>query len=314
MVLSDGFVAAAIAALGVATALGFSSFWLLALLGHFRRHVAGLALILASLALLATWPLALRILACGGALAICAFNVMWMRRAMPASRAGEGDGIVLRVIFANVLDSNEEFGLLIDWVKTEKADILMASEVTDRWVAELRALEPQLPYGHGARPGEVAILSRLPIAELQDDPALSFARLATVEIATPAGPVQLVAVHPRVPTRGTKLAAMNARVIAAVGSLASNARGGVIVAGDFNSTPWSPALRQTVAEARLTYGHGAQKPTWPTWLPVWLGLPLDHILVGGGCTIIALRHGPHIGSDHRPILADICYFPSFPAP
>ncbi len=302
--LGSAGLAGAIALLGLATVAGFSSVWLLALLGHFRRHVAAFALILALLALLATWPPALKVAMCAAALAICALNMISMRRAMPISPSGARDGVMLRVVFANVLDSSEEFGPLVEWVRSEKADILLACEVTPRGVSALRALEPQLPFGHGLRRGEVMILSRLPLAESQVDPSLSFVRLASAAIATPAGPVQLVVAHPPAP-RDRAQAVTNARTIAATGSVAGKAQGGVIVAGDFNSTPWNPAFRAMVARAGLAFGPGALKPTWPTWLPAWLGLPLDHILVGGGCTIVERRHGPNTGSDHRPILADI---------
>ena len=302
-------VVAGIALLAMATILAFSRFWLLALLVHIRRHVAILALILALPAALTTGPPMLAILLCGAALAICAFNVVLTRRRMPASPEGKCHGLVLRVIFANVLHSNEQFQRLIAWVKAENADILMASEVTDRWVAALRALEPQLPFGHGARHGEVAILSRLPIGRSQNDPALGFARLATAEIATPAGPVELVVVHPP-PAMPAACAATNLRVIAAAGQLARKAGGRVIVAGDFNATPWSPAFRAMLGESGLALGRGAGRPTWPTWLPAWLGLPIDHILAGRGCLILQRRHGPRIGSDHRPVLADIRCFPA----
>jgi endonuclease/exonuclease/phosphatase (EEP) superfamily protein YafD len=311
--LCNASVAGAIAVLGAATILGFSNFWLFALFEHLRRHIAGLALLMMPLAVLTTGPPALKILMGGGALVICAFNIMWMRRATPGSPTVGRDGVVLRVIFANVLDSNERFGLLVEWVKAEQADILMASEVTEQWVAALRALEPQLPYGHGARHGEVAILSRLPIARTHDDPSLSFARIAAAEIVTSVGPVELVVVHPR-PRLRAALAAVNVRVIAAAAKLAGKARGGVIVAGDFNTPPWSPAFSGMVAQCGLTFGRGAWRATWPTWLPGWLGLPFDHILAGGGCTIVDRRHGPRIGSDHRPILADIRCIPPLSAP
>lgn len=306
--LGSASVAGAIALLGMATLLGFSNFWLFALLEHLRRHIAGLALIVAPLAVLTTGPSTFTILMGSAALAICAFNIVWMRKATPASPAIERDGVVLRVIFANVLETNEKFGLLVDWVKAEQADIVMASEVTERWVAALRALEPQLPYGHGARRGDVAILSRLPILRSHDDPSLGFARIAAVEIATPVGPVELVVVHPR-PRLRAALAAVNVRVIAAAESLVRKARGGVIVAGDFNTPPWSPAFSSMVSQGGLTFGRGARDATWPTWLPGWLGLPFDHILAGGGCMIVERRHGPPIGSDHRPILADIRCIP-----
>jgi len=85
-------------------------------------------------------------------------------------------------------------------------------------------------------------------------------------------------------------------------------RSSLIVAGDFNSTPWSFALRRQdgrFALRRLTRG----KFTWPTarfksWglaspLPF---LPLDHVYVGKAWRATSVSLGPSLGSDHRPVV------------
>ena len=80
----------------------------------------------------------------------------------------------------------------------------------------------------------------------------------------------------------------------------------MIVAGDFNTTPWSPYFRDLVAAAGLrnaAEGHG-YVGTWPAWF--WPALiPIDHVLLKGPLVATSVRRGPAIGSDHFPIIADV---------
>ena len=80
----------------------------------------------------------------------------------------------------------------------------------------------------------------------------------------------------------------------------------LIVAGDFNTTPWSPHFADLLAAAGLRNaadGHG-YLGTWPPWF--WPGLiPIDHVLLKGPLAVTTLRRGPQIGSDHFPIIADL---------
>ena len=84
--------------------------------------------------------------------------------------------------------------------------------------------------------------------------------------------------------------------------------GPLIVAGDFNCTPWSPFFSDLLAATGLhdsALGFGV----WPTWnsslLP--LGLKIDHVLVTGG--VVARNHqvGADVGSDHFPVIVDLAY-------
>ncbi len=80
----------------------------------------------------------------------------------------------------------------------------------------------------------------------------------------------------------------------------------LIVAGDFNLTPWSVAMRrldQTLGPARVT----RSLPTWPAlrWtVPI---LPIDHAFLGAGLTVHKVSNGPALGSDHIPIVIELSH-------
>ena len=80
----------------------------------------------------------------------------------------------------------------------------------------------------------------------------------------------------------------------------------MIVAGDFNATPWSPHFRDLLATTGLRDAGSGRGwlPTWPTWLGP-AGIPIDHVLVKGPVTVAGLSLGPDVGSDYRPLVADL---------
>lgn len=86
---------------------------------------------------------------------------------------------------------------------------------------------------------------------------------------------------------------------------AAMANEALIVAGDFNMTPWSPAYR---ALRRDSYLHSATRfaRTWPSPAPF---VPLDHILYRGQVEIVkaeAWLGGPaRTASDHLPVVVEL---------
>jgi endonuclease/exonuclease/phosphatase (EEP) superfamily protein YafD len=90
-------------------------------------------------------------------------------------------------------------------------------------------------------------------------------------------------------------------------------RNDVILAGDFNATPWSFSLRRFDTDSGLTR-HTRAIPTWPAqaWtrlnLPALFAfLPIDHIYSGAAWRPIMVRRGPRTSSDHYPIEATFRY-------
>ena len=66
--------------------------------------------------------------------------------------------------------------------------------------------------------------------------------------------------------------------------------GPLVVAGDFNITPYSPYFVDWLAASGLTDSRRGRtlSVSWPTTLP-WLGIPIDHVAVNDGFTIVSHR-------------------------
>jgi len=84
----------------------------------------------------------------------------------------------------------------------------------------------------------------------------------------------------------------------------------VILAGDFNATPTSPSTASLTALGFTdAYDLGGYGPghTWPnrTFAKFLPGIRIDHVYLSEGPTCTASHVGEPIGSDHRPVIADI---------
>jgi len=78
----------------------------------------------------------------------------------------------------------------------------------------------------------------------------------------------------------------------------------LVLMGDFNSVPWSRTQKALRAATGLK-NDGPMVPTWPSWQPSWIRLPIDQIFTRGALTRLDFRHGKYIGSDHLPVEAEI---------
>lgn len=298
-------VLAALTLVGATTA-SFSRDWRLALLAHFRPHLAAGSLLGAIVILFVALPFLLKLLLLWALVAVAAVNVWEVFRSTREGKK-EAGGQRLRLAFANVLVTNLDHRRVIDWVREEKPDVFVATEVLRRWPAALAVLEDEFPYVVRSRIGDVAIFSRHPF---DGEPQHLFAEIGHAAAVRING-VTLVGVHTATPEEFNHSRACD-ELIGMVGDLVRIASGPIVVAGDFNATPWSRPIVKLVAETGLAFGPGARLGTFPAELsglklPAWFALPIDMVLAGHGAAVIACRHGPRVGSDHWPVIAEICY-------
>jgi len=286
-------------------------FWWADLLVHFRPHylLAGLLLlavglwqrrrswqVAAVLTLLLNAPTALQ----GGG------GLLPRAQAQPMVAAA---GQPVRIAALNLLWRNTRHAAALDWARSSNADILVFVEVDPRWQQALAALRRDYPHAQSLqRAGHsgTLLLSRWPLlAATPLDAGTVGTPELVVDVATPGGPLRVIAVHATWPL-GPTVSAARAREFAAIAAAARSAARPVVAIGDFNVTPASPHFGALLARGQLrdaAAGYGWQ-PTWPSLLPL-LGLRIDHALVSAQIAVNSFARGRVQGSDHRPILVDL---------
>ncbi len=289
--------------------------WWADLLVHFRVQYLACALLLGGLAF---WR-ARRDWLAGAAIALL-LNAppvlrLWFappadRVAVTAPQGAAGAALPrLRLGSANLLWHNRMHASAIDWARGTNADVLVFVEVDEPWYEALQALRSQYAYEYADLRfvhGGTLVLSRWPLQHVERLRAESGgAPNVVIDVAMPRHPWRLIAVHASWPL-GAAVSRERAADFAAIAAAARAASLPVVVAGDFNVSPWSPHFEALLRAGTLrdaAAGRGWQ-PSWPTFLPPF-GIQIDHALVSPSVQVNSFGRGRIQGSDHRPILVDL---------
>jgi endonuclease/exonuclease/phosphatase (EEP) superfamily protein YafD len=226
-----------------------------------------------------------------------------------AAVAARPDSVPVRLLLANLQYSNGAYAEFTRLVGDQRPDVIVVQEVTPAWAAALAALDKRYPARKlVAREGAfgIGILSRWPLhdVELWDfghpaHPAL------LAHIATGSGRLALLAVHPPPPVSAELFAARNDQLHRAAALLRRLGTRTVLL-GDLNTSPWSPYFARLLEQSGLTSvreGFGLL-PTWPSFFPPAM-IPIDHCLISRDARVAGVKTGPHIGSDHLPLVIDL---------
>ena len=300
--------AAALLAVTIFVLLG-RVWWVFDLFTHFRVQYFVAATVLAVVALvLRAYPSA----AVFAALALShglVIKNLWFGDG--ASEAGK-NGMSLRVITANVLNSNRTPKKVADFVRHAEGDVVILIDARrDHWLPVLG--EIGLRYPHRApktwsEGGPIILFSRFPVLRYQQiEPPRGERPYLEAELSVDERIVTVLGVHPASPTMTDPTDSWQRNhSLNHIGRTMEDRMRPLIVAGDFNTTPWSPHFRDLIAANGLrnaAQGHGLIA-TWPRQF--WpLRIPIDHVLVRGPIAAHEVRRGPSIGSDHFPVIADL---------
>jgi endonuclease/exonuclease/phosphatase (EEP) superfamily protein YafD len=305
------FLMLAAAGLGLITAFTFAARlgWAFDLFSHFRLQyvVAALALSVAALAVRAHPTAA--VLAAVALVHGWAIKDLWWGGAANAAPGG----VPLRVVSANVLSQNRTPEQVLEFIRAADADLVVLIDARwDTWRPVFSALGALYPH-HSPQVSRallppVILFSRHPIVDSElVRPPRGRRPYLVAEVVIGGATLVVAGVHPSSPSpREPSNTRRRNRELDHIGAIARDTDRPVIVAGDFNTTPWSPYFQDLLAVAGLrsaALGHG-YIGTWPTWF--WPALiPIDHVLLKGPLAATTVRRGPAVGSDHYPIIADL---------
>ena len=215
----------------------------------------------------------------------------------------------LKLLNANVLSSNTDHQPLFELLDAEAPDVVVLQEVSGQWLEALDPLRQAYPYSYAeAREGNfgIALFSRIPFtsASHTDSPPLGYPTIiATLDVEGTA--LHLVGTHPMIPVSGQFYVDRNEQ-LASIVELIKGRDGPHVLIGDLNASMWDINYRELedhtgLRNARVGFGI---VPTWPTFMPFAM-IPIDHVLVSDDVSVVELRSGPRIGSDHLPLIVTI---------
>lgn len=240
--------------------------------------------------------------------------------------------VQLKITTANIKFNNDKKHLFEEFAKYSNSDILMISEINQEWEDEMKNLQKLYPYFHIVDPNNnfgIAIFSKYELSNIKEitnanpnTPAIK----ATAKINENTF-VNLIALHPTPPINEKFMTHRNKQFEEIANEITSNEMW--IVAGDFNSTVWSPALKkfeQKTGLENLSKGNGII-PTWPSENPNYknfqngmaitnyipkslvkispIKIQIDHIYASEEVVVYSIKSENSIGSDHLPLTAII---------
>lgn len=247
------------------------------------------------------------------AIGFCNFAVGW-----PATPDRQSP-LRLRVATFNTEIAKGLGPKFLQWLQTSPADVVLLQECS---AESLERLGLSAGFRSATAAGGVGIFSRFPVesAEAFVEPGYFHGGgAAAFTVRTPACPVVFGNVHLPTPRDGLEsmryrspsawsdlrtVNELRSRRSAAVAAWLRSKPGPKVVAGDFNTPPESVFWRRdwhglTDAFASAGWGWGTTKQTR------WFGTRIDYILPDASWRVTGSRVGPDLGSDHRPVVAEL---------
>ena len=234
------------------------------------------------------------------------------RGAAPAPRER-----TFRLLIANVRKENREHHRLLDLVQRVDPDLVLVVEIDRIWARALEPLAETYPFVI-RHPREnfygMMLFSRLPLIEpridflVQDD----VPSVHTAFVLGSGDRIYLHGLHPRPPEpiRDQDSTPRDAELVLVGRAIRAAGDRPTVVAGDLNDVAWSPTSELFLRLSGLLdprIGRGFYN-SFHADQPL-LRWPLDHVFHSNHFTVVDLQRLPHIGSDHFPMLVELCYQP-----
>ncbi|MEH6713386.1 MAG: endonuclease/exonuclease/phosphatase family protein [Paraglaciecola polaris] len=223
----------------------------------------------------------------------------------------------VKIINANVLMTNHDVAKLITLVEQEQPHILVTLESNQWWQDALAPLHAAYPYRVNYPLDNLYgmhVFSRLPLsdiitAERVEKGVPSVHCVAQLESGER---IKCHFVHPAPPspTENEEATERDIELLGLAKEIAqTDSADGlpIIVSGDLNDVAWSPTTQAFLRVSGLCdprIGRGAFNTFHAQY--VMARWPLDHVFHSDSFELVRLARLPEIGSDHFPLLTELC--------
>lgn len=215
----------------------------------------------------------------------------------------------------NLFGMNYEMDKVIAAIRAEDPDIIVLQEYFGEQATDLHPLllddYPFFVRCRGGKRANLGLYSRLPFEQTEDGacPGDAYGTTRTAHIlarfqSSAGKSFSVITTHMDWPIPVTR----QHEQLSALSDVVEKIEGPMILAGDFNSTPWSYSLRDFVARngfTRETMSLATYPLSWfyfGAWRDTIPFLPLDYVMVRGGIRVHDLHAGRKTASDHLPVV------------
>ena len=214
----------------------------------------------------------------------------------------------------------------------ERPEIIQLQELSPKVQSELKSLKSLFPYNTGLDkplgPFSSIVLSKYP---LKNTKVIGDYTVLT-KVILPDTELNIIGLHLPTPlnrfflnlyadfyfstnnaTRPTPLPRVNLDFILKqmnhIKNLVNKNNKNIILMGDLNMTITSKRFTNFLHDTNLYTYVSYKHPTftWPTLVPYYLGIQIDHVLFSKNFKVIEKKTGNHVGSDHRPLIVDLAF-------
>ena len=217
---------------------------------------------------------------------------------------------IIKLMIFNISYNNptENFENIKSLILSEKIDILQFQEVSPQMNEKIRSLKSIFPYSTGLdKPLDLfdsLILSKYPLLNNE----IGQHRLVQTNFILNEKKISILGMHlfPGGTQVNLNYALQQTNYLKeAVNNINTN----LILLGDLNMTSSSKRFTNFLKDTNL-YTYSSFKnitSTWPTFLPNYLGIQIDHVLFSKNFRLISKKIANNFGSDHRPLIVELAY-------
>ncbi|MGK7922359.1 MAG: endonuclease/exonuclease/phosphatase family protein [Trichodesmium sp.] len=231
----------------------------------------------------------------------------------------------LRILIHNLYGGrNSQYSQIAKMVRTENPDIAIFLEPTNRWIQNLQTLSDILPNSINSvsqsTHGIIAIYSKIPLKNYSIEFFAPNRPTIITEFNINQKVINLIATHPTIPIKRNTFKKRN-QILEELAKYIQQLNDPVILAGDLNTTMWSPYYQKLERETGLRnsrLGFGIL-PTWSAKkdgnsivfdiLYRFFQIPIDHCLITSEIKVVNVETkanlSSELGSDHIPLITDL---------
>ncbi|WP_083276904.1 endonuclease/exonuclease/phosphatase family protein [Sphingobium phenoxybenzoativorans] len=240
-----------------------------------------------------------------GVAASLVVSEMWSAASCEASEQKQ-----ISIVSHNLAVRNRRPEATVRALLAANPDVLLLQEASGSVEPYLPMLDRQYPYhSRCVRGCDLRIYSRISMDRVRwrfkdSNGATTGPHIMWTHLTLPTSSILLATVHM---ARDGSVAERNVERRRLMNFIHASKHGLLIVAGDFNLTPWEFGMREfdrgiipARRVSRALFSFPSRMNKIEHVLPV---LPIDHFVVGSGLSVASVDRLPPTGSDHFPIIA-----------